>query len=263
MYDPLPKLAVHVPKATHLPNNGIYEGNMVFFSEHYRLAVLEIEGEINFELKNVAPYGTNPSYGDMVSTLVRDENMSLKLCCGTIKFLEEDHFMFPNYKLCPCGIGGPVINHAGDIVGMTCDDDGCDPVILRITTIHKCIEMWKFGRILRPKLGMCFRTVDLLDLGLQDCLRYKYGVNNGFIVDEVIINSAAERRGIRRGDVITSFHGKSCYLPEFEDFLLSVGMDSLKGLKQVDDFKLEVHNLLQRAKRTIFLPVEFSDGSEY
>lgn len=43
------------------------------------------------------------------------------------------------------GIGGAVINGAGDIVGMSCDDDGRDPVILRITMIHKCIEMWKFG----------------------------------------------------------------------------------------------------------------------
>lgn len=72
---------------------------MVFFNEHYRLVVLEI-GETNFEMEH-PPYGSNPSYSDEVSSLARGENLSLTLCHGRIKWLEEDHFMFPSYKLCP------------------------------------------------------------------------------------------------------------------------------------------------------------------
>ncbi|CAL4895496.1 unnamed protein product [Urochloa decumbens] len=164
-----------------------------------------------------------------------------------------------------CAIGGGVINHNGDVIGMSTDDDLKNAPIMSITTILTCIEMWTiFGRIARPRLGMCFRTVELLDMGLMDELRYIYGIRNGFIVDEVILDSYAEKLGVRRGDVIVSFSGiSSCYLPQFEDFLLSVGLDSLRGMRTVNAFKLEVHNLLQKVKRTITLPVQLSDASEY
>uniref|UniRef100_A0A0A9E0U2 PDZ domain-containing protein n=1 Tax=Arundo donax TaxID=35708 RepID=A0A0A9E0U2_ARUDO len=253
--DPMPKLAVHVPNAVHLPNSGIFEGDMLFFNEHYQLAVLKIEGETMVEME-YPRYGDSPCYGGKVLAVARDEKLSFKLCRGTITWLEEDHFLYLNCKLCPCGIGGLVINDAGDVIGMLCDDDR-DPAILCSTTIRKCVEMWtKFGHIARPVLGMCLRTVYLVDISHHDRLRYKFGINNGFIVEEVIIDSAAEKRGIRRGNVITSFDGMSCCLPEFEDFLLSVGMASLNGMKQVNDFKLEVHDLLRKAKRTIILPIQ-------
>uniref|UniRef100_A0A0A9GLY2 PDZ domain-containing protein n=1 Tax=Arundo donax TaxID=35708 RepID=A0A0A9GLY2_ARUDO len=110
---------------------------------------------------------------------------------------------------------------------------------------------------------MCFRTVEFLDIARMDQLRWKYGIRNGFIVNEVTHRSTAEKLGIRRGDVIVSFNGISCYLPQFEDFLLSLGLDFLRGMKTVNDFKLEVHDLLGKVKRTITLPVQFSDASEY
>ncbi|KAL6608277.1 hypothetical protein ACP70R_041340 [Stipagrostis hirtigluma subsp. patula] len=262
LYDPMPKLAVHVPKAVHLPNNGIFEGEMLLSNEVYQFAVLTIKVEAMLEME-LPTFGRSPLYGDEVSTLALNEKLSMKLCRGTIKWLEEDHFVFLSCRLCPCGVGGPVINRDGDVVGMACEDTQ-QPTIVGITIIHKSIEMWtKFGHFARPRLGMCFSTVALLDLQRQYHLRYKYGINNGLIVDEVVFRSTAEKRGVRRGDVITSFNGMSCYLPEFEDFLLSIAAASLDGTNQVTDFKLEVHNLLEQAKRTIVLPVEISDGTEF
>ncbi|TVU17314.1 hypothetical protein EJB05_33338, partial [Eragrostis curvula] len=248
---------VHVPKAAHLPNNGIFDGDMLFFSEHYQLAVLKIEVETMFEMEHPR-YGAIPSYGDKVLVVARDEQLSLNLCHGTITWLEGEHFLFLDCKLCPCGIGGLVINDTGDVVGISFDDQ--DPAVLSSTTFRKCVEMWtKFGRVARPVLGMWLRSVFLLDIAHHERLRCKYGINNGFIVDEVVVDSTAEKHGVRKGNVITSFDGMSCSLPELEDFLLSVGMASLDGMERVNDFKLEVHDLLGQVKRTIILPVQLSD----
>ncbi|KAL6897915.1 hypothetical protein ACP4OV_006874 [Aristida adscensionis] len=223
LYDPRPKLVVHVPEAVHLPNNGIFEADLLFFSELYALAVLTIK--------------------------------------GTIMWLEEDHFVFFSSDLCPCGLGGPVLNHGGDVIGVACYDRVV-PFIVGISVINKWIEMHtKFGRFARPTLGMLLSTLELKALDRQYHLRYKYGINSGFIVDEVGMNCTAEKCGIRRGDVITSLNGMSCYLPELEDFLLDIGAASLDGTNCVNEFKLEVYNLLERAKRTIILPIEISDGS--
>ncbi|KAL6608283.1 hypothetical protein ACP70R_041346 [Stipagrostis hirtigluma subsp. patula] len=260
LYDPKPKLAVHVPKAAHLPNNGIFDADIFVVNRVYQFTVLTIKVESMLEME-VPTHGRSPLYGDEVSALALDEKMSMMLRRGTITWLEEDHFVFFSSKLRPCGIGGPLINHDGEVIGMACDDNR-QPSVVGISIIQKCVEIWaNFGRFARPRLGMCFRTVELLDLKRQFQLRSKYGIKNGFIVDEVVYQSTAEKYGVRRGDVITSFNGMSCYLPEFEDFLLSVAVASLNG-KQVNGFKLEVHNLLQQAKRTIILPVEISDGSE-
>ncbi|CAN6340773.1 unnamed protein product [Urochloa humidicola] len=259
LYDPAPKLAVH------LPDMDILEAQLLFFDVKYGLALLEISVNTSYELE-LPSFGCSPCYGQEVFTLHRDKGLSFKLSHHTIVWLEEDQFLFQDLKLPnECAIGGSVINHNGDVIGMLTDDDLKNPPIMSITTILTCIEMWAtFGRIARPKLGMCFRTVELLDMGLMDELQYRYGIKNGFIVDEVIQYSDAEKLGVRRGDVIVSFSGmSSCYQPQFEDFLLSIGLDSLRGMITVSDFKLEVYNLLQKVKRTITLPVQLSDTSEY
>ncbi|TVU17264.1 hypothetical protein EJB05_33283, partial [Eragrostis curvula] len=179
-----------------------------------KLAVLKIEVKTMFEMEHPC-YGGIPSYGDK------------------------------------CGVGGLVINDAGDVVGISFDDQ--DPAVLSSTTIRKCIEMWtKFGRVARPVLGMWLRSVFLLDIAYHERLRCKYGINNGFIVDEVVVDSTAEKCGVRKGNVITSFDGVSCSLPELEDFLLSVGMASLDGMERVNDFKFTIS--LDKLKELLFCP---------
>lgn len=156
-------------KAVHLPNKGKYDGKMLFFSERYQFALIEVESTV--EVKPPRD-GSRLRYNNKVKTLARDEKMSLKLHHGTIMWEEENCFLFVNCKLLPvinnqsivsvssfhvilvslfinylvqCGIGGPVINHAGEIVGMSCYYNE-DLAIISITTIRMCITMWtKFG----------------------------------------------------------------------------------------------------------------------
>ncbi|TVU17324.1 hypothetical protein EJB05_33349 [Eragrostis curvula] len=252
IYNPMPKLAVHMNK----PNEGFYEGKLLYLSERYLFALLSIKGESTIEVE-VPHDDSRPWYGNDVLILARDKELCLKHRHGTIMWQERNFFLSPSCKLWPGGIGGPVINHAFKILGMACNYDH-DPVILSITMIRRCIEMWATtGSIARPGLSMRFRTVDFLDIAHQERLRYKHKVNNGFIVHEVTIHSPAEKCGIRHGNVITSFNGVSCYLPEFEDFLLDIGLEYLKGRRQTDHFKLEVCDIVREAKRTIILPLSF------
>ncbi|KAL6848722.1 hypothetical protein ACP4OV_021305 [Aristida adscensionis] len=261
LYHPRRKLAVHVTEAVLLPNNnGMFEADMLFFSTLYALAVLTIKVEAMLEI-NLPTYGHSPQYADEVSVYALDEDLSLNCINGTIMWLEEDHFVFFSSDLCPCGLGGPVLNHDGDVIGMACDDD-IVPCIVGISVINKWIEMHtKFGCFARPRLGMLLSSVELKALEYQYYLHYKYGINGGFVIDKVDMNCTAGKLGIRQGDVITSFNEMSCYLPELEDFLLEIGMAFLDKTKCVNEFKLEVYNLLERTKRTIVLPVEISGGS--
>lgn len=233
----MPKLAIHVEKAVHLPNKGKYEGKMLFFSERYQFALIEVESTI--EVK--PPHdGSRPQYNEKVSILARDKNLSSTLRGGTIKWDEQGFFLFVKCKFCPYGLGGPVINHAGELVAMSCVYNEDLPII-SITTIRACITMWtKSGCIARPMLGMAFGTVKLLDIVRQDILGYKYKIYDGFIVDEVAYKCNAEKLGIRQGNVIRFSDVDPCYLPE-----------------------IEVNDLVGKAKRTIILPLEITCGSEY
>ncbi|CAL4902750.1 unnamed protein product [Urochloa decumbens] len=232
---------------------------MLFFSERYQFALIQVESTVEMEPPGD---GSIPRYNEKVLTLARDKKLSLKLHHGTIMWEEEDCFLFVSCKLLPCGIGGPVINHDGEIVGLSCYYDG-DLAIISMTTIRICITMWtKFGCIARPMLGMSFRTVKLLDIVRQDRLSYKYKISDGFIVDMVAVHSDAEECGIRRGNVISFSNVDARYLPEFEDRLLNIALDSLNGTSQVNDFELEVNDLIGKVKRTIILPLQISYGSE-
>jgi len=87
-----------VEKAVHLPNMGKYEGNLLFLSERYQFALIEVESTI--EVK--PPHdGSRPRYNEKVSILSRDKNLSLRLRHGTIKWDEQGFFFFVKCKYCP------------------------------------------------------------------------------------------------------------------------------------------------------------------
>uniref|UniRef100_A0ACD5X3L9 Uncharacterized protein n=1 Tax=Avena sativa TaxID=4498 RepID=A0ACD5X3L9_AVESA len=175
--------------------------------------------------------------------------------------------MFLNCEIPECGTGGPVIDHDGLVTGLAFHRNP-DPAIIGISTILTCIEMWtQFRSVARPVLDMHLRTVELLDISLQEQLSIQHNINRDFIVDRVTIDSTAERLGIRQGDVIVLDELCGSTLPQLEDFLLSHGWEYLRLLRNIQshlmvDLKLEVHDLLGRAKRNVTLTVGISDASE-
>ncbi|CAN6229937.1 unnamed protein product [Urochloa humidicola] len=260
LLDPVPKLYVGLPKKT------IVEGQLLFFNDHYDIAVLEITVDFPLQCPSI---GSGPSYGQEVFLLARDEESSLMARQGEILWLEESNYLGRNYQLflsCEVpegGNGGPVIDLDGNVTGMAFQHSP-DPAVISISTVVTCIEMWlKFRRIARPVHGLGVRTMELLNVSLQEEIYDDYDIDSGYIVDVVSYDSAAENLGILPGDVIVSFDDRhDLTLPQLEDYLLSLGWQFLQNPNSTVYLKLEVYDLITRSKRSITLPVGFCDTSE-
>ncbi|KAH0770904.1 hypothetical protein KY290_014885 [Solanum tuberosum] len=91
-----------------------------------------------------------------------------------------------------CGIGGPLINRYGEVIGICFYDPGS----IAFLPINIASIWWehykKYRQSRRPSLGMEF----------PDVLK-------GVIVEEVIPGSSAEYARIKPNDVIIQFGGKS------------------------------------------------------
>ncbi|KAF8660326.1 hypothetical protein HU200_057903 [Digitaria exilis] len=261
-------LGDHKPKLhVRLPDNTVIDGQLLFFDEHYDIALLEISSESDLPLQ-LPSFGSNPNYGQEVFMLARGEESNLMARHGSIlwfdglDFLQYGGSMFLSCDLPRGGTGGPVIDHDGNVIGMAFIAP--KPNILAISTILTCIEMWsRFSHIARPVHGLHLRTVELLEVSLLEAISLHHNIHSGYIVDKVDADSTAERLGIRYGDVIVSFDGLQTHtLPQLEDYLLSLGWKFLE--RSIDssslvDLTLEVYDLLGRITRNITLPVEFSD----
>ncbi|CAO2036888.1 unnamed protein product [Urochloa humidicola] len=249
LLDPKPKILVR------LPNETISEGQLLFFNEHYDIALLEIMTDFPLQLPS---FGSSPKYGQEVFVLARDKESFLMARHGTILWREEpdhlgrNHHMFLSCDLPVNGDGGPVIDQDGNVIGMAFDGHSKYPSILGISTMMICIDMWmKFSRIVRPIHGLHLKTVEFLDVSLREKISHRYKINSGYIVDRV--NSTAERLDIRCGDVIVSFGQLGVQtLPRLDDLLLSLGWEFLHknfDSNTVVDLELEFYDLQQLTHR--------------
>ncbi|XP_052150626.1 uncharacterized protein LOC127768990 isoform X4 [Oryza glaberrima] len=162
-----------------------------------------------------------------------------------------------------CGTGGALADFSGNIVGMLF----CTlPIVAFIPSslILTCMRLWRnFGQLVRPQLGLKLRTVDFLEMAHIELLSRKYNIASGLIVREVFSQCAAEKHGIRVGDVILSCQGEN--ISNLEDILLGVGERHLEkgndsGSKV--DVEVGVFHVLKCSRRLVTLTVELSDGIE-
>ncbi|HJX12559.1 MAG TPA: trypsin-like peptidase domain-containing protein [Dehalococcoidales bacterium] len=109
----------------------------------------------------------------------------------------------------PGNSGGPLVNLAGEVIGITSAkvaDIGVEGMgyAISINTATPIIqELVNKGYVVRPWLGVQLYTVDqtaVRQLGLK--------VNKGVLLVQVVANSPAQQAGLKEGDVIVSFGGK-------------------------------------------------------
>lgn len=72
------------------------EGELLFFSDYYDIALLEIN--VDFPLWRPS-IGLSPYYGQEVFVLARDEKSSLMARHGDILWLEESNYLGRNYQM--------------------------------------------------------------------------------------------------------------------------------------------------------------------
>ena len=104
--------------------------------------------------------------------------------------------------------GGALVNSKGQVIGITTlklSGTGIEGVSFAIP-INDTIDIYKGlienGKISRPFVGV-------YGIDLDEATAIRNGLTKGIYVDSVVEGSCAEKAGIRAGDVIVAFDGKS------------------------------------------------------
>ncbi len=109
----------------------------------------------------------------------------------------------------PGNSGGPLVNMAGEVIGITSVKiatvgvEGLGYAININTAIPIIDQLVKTGYVIRPWLGVVLLTVDE-----GTAMRFGLALNEGVLVTEVASNSPADKAGIEQGDVIVGFGGE-------------------------------------------------------
>jgi len=109
----------------------------------------------------------------------------------------------------PGNSGGPLVNLAGEVIGITSAKiatigvEGMGYAISTETAIPIIEELVTNGYVVRPWLGIVLYTVDQFAV-----LRYNLPVDKGVLITQVASASPAATAGLKAGDVITTFRGK-------------------------------------------------------
>jgi len=106
----------------------------------------------------------------------------------------------------PGNSGGPLVNMAGEVIGITSIKiatvgvEGMGYAISINTALPIIEDLVAVGYVIRPWLGVVLYTVDE---GIAN--RFELAVNQGSLVTEVAPNSPAAQAGLEPGDVIVGF----------------------------------------------------------
>jgi len=109
----------------------------------------------------------------------------------------------------PGNSGGPLVNMAGEVIGITSVklvDVQIEGVGYAISTNEACPiikQLINNGYVIRPWLGVGLYTVDQFVVQ-----RYNLAVDEGVLIINVISGSPADKAGLKPGDVITRFAGQ-------------------------------------------------------
>ena len=109
----------------------------------------------------------------------------------------------------PGNSGGPLVNLAGEVIGITSAKiatigvEGMGYAISTETAIPIIEELIKNGYVVRPWMGVILYTVD--EFAVQ---RYDLAVDEGILLTLVAEGSPANKAGLEVGDVIVSFGGE-------------------------------------------------------
>lgn len=109
----------------------------------------------------------------------------------------------------PGNSGGPLVNLAGEVIGITSAKiatvgvEGMGYVISTETAIPIIEELITNGYVIRPWLGVVLYTVNQFAIA-----RYELGVESGVLITQVVQGSPADKAGLKPGDVITRFAGR-------------------------------------------------------
>ena len=111
----------------------------------------------------------------------------------------------------PGNSGGPLINMAGELIGITSmkiADSSVEGMgfAIPINEVIPIIQQLKDnGKVIRPVIGISAVSVDELSVYQKSYYGIRLDLNTGLLITSVVENSPASRAGLKEGDIIMSF----------------------------------------------------------
>ncbi|MYH60517.1 MAG: PDZ domain-containing protein [Caldilineaceae bacterium SB0675_bin_29] len=120
-------------------------------------------------------------------------------------YVRADLVMYPGFS------GGPIVDAAGRVVGMSTSALSRDGgIALTRTTVEPAVEaILKHGAVRRGYLGVGVQTVQL-----PHALRSELGQETGVLFNSVTPDSPAERGGLVVGDILVNLEDEKILTPE-------------------------------------------------
>ncbi|KAK3137507.1 hypothetical protein QOZ80_5BG0453180 [Eleusine coracana subsp. coracana] len=261
------EFAPHAKVDVHLLDDSIADGHLLNYHKHYNIAVLEVTVKESFQLPNLS---SEVKLAQEVFVLGRDASLNLIVSHGRVDYMgpglfENNHYMYITCGVAKCGTGGPVIDFDGTFVGMASPTRRMS--FIPVSIILRCLRMWeKFKFAPRLHLGLKFSAIKFLDPSHSEKISRKFKIDDGLIVEKVSEGSAAEKTGIRIGDIIESCNGKQIATTvDLENVLLQMCEDHLDkghGIVLNLDVIVGVFHIRKESHRTKKLTVKLSDDME-
>jgi serine protease Do len=132
----------------------------------------------------------------------------------------------------PGNSGGPLVNLAGEVIGITSakvsasDVEGMGYAISAESALPIIEALVKNGYVTRPWLGVSLYTVDQFAV-----LRYRLAVDTGALITEVAPNSPAAAAGLKTGDVVVSFDGKP--IESADEMVRAISQSAIDGTVEI------------------------------
>lgn len=181
------------------------------------LAVIEIDAQ-NLPAVKVGD-STLLNVGDWLVAIGNSLGLGISATTGVVSALGVSISVAPGQTLNnlvqtdaainPGNSGGPLLNMAGEVIGITSIKiaqvgvEGVGYAISSQTALPIIESLVRQGYVIRPWLGVVLRSVDQFLV-----FRYDLSVEQGVMITEIAPNSPASRAGLEVGDVIVSINGQ-------------------------------------------------------
>jgi len=150
-----------------------------------------------------------------------------------------DDFIQTDASINPGNSGGPLLNLRGEVVGINTaiasrvGQSAGIGFAVPINLAKEIIPQLKTsGRVVRGQLGVVIQTQ------WNEALAREFGVDHGAVISDVTKDSAADKAGIKRGDVVTEFNGKRVETPnDLPRMVAATKPGSVVTLKVIRDKK--------------------------
>ncbi|XP_045802056.1 serine protease Do-like HtrB isoform X2 [Trifolium pratense] len=240
----------------YLFDRSVCEGEILGYDFHHNVAAIRIKSDVQLQTAVIGNLDDNMEcharFGDTSFHLGRYRDTPtcqrlIKLCPGMAvialgryfddpyhimaapgELMAEDSKLDCGELVIACseitknGIGGPLINYSGCVIGLNFYSEARTP-FLPINIALKCLEhLLNYREVPRPWIGLELSDLDIIELGeLEKLIHSSPDTLSGVLVRKVELRSPASDAGICTEDLIIQIDGKHVGSPlEFTSVLL-------------------------------------------